>query len=238
LIGGRQVVMDRKHQKTAPDGATVRRSAQPLPVHLLGADDAAAGRVEAVAAGMGAPCDRFDTIDRLIDSLDNAAPGCVVLLPGIAAPEASESVRHLKNCPAVGIDVPVLVMAHKSAAGDGAAAAEGWMPPTASDREVRAQLGLLLTICGLRLELAEAQRQHTRSSVGLVISSVAHQLNNPMTAILGFSSSLLDRIRLGEEMQAAELEECLAIINAEAARCRDIVKDFSAFGKEGVRPEG
>jgi PAS domain S-box-containing protein len=91
-----------------------------------------------------------------------------------------------------------------------------------------------------RIQLQEeqkiARKQLYRSarlaSIGTLASGVAHEMNNPLTAILGFSSALLDRVDNDGAVDPAELHEYLKIINLEALRCRDIVENLSRFAND------
>ncbi len=80
-----------------------------------------------------------------------------------------------------------------------------------------------------------ARRQLYRSaklaSIGSLASGVAHEVNNPLTAILGFSSSILERIEQNEKVDPDELQRYLQIIAKETLRCRDIVENLSRFAK-------
>lgn len=72
----------------------------------------------------------------------------------------------------------------------------------------------------LQMQLAQSQRMQT---VGRVVSGVAHELNNPLAAILSFSELLLE-----DERTPAD-EEALRIIHDQALRSRAIVRDLLAF---------
>jgi len=86
-------------------------------------------------------------------------------------------------------------------------------------------------------ELLSAQKQLYRAahlaSVGTLASGVVHEINNPLTAILGFSSALLARVNNHEEIDRNELGSYLQIIHNESLRCRDIVESFRRFAREG-----
>lgn len=63
-------------------------------------------------------------------------------------------------------------------------------------------------------------------------SGVAHEMNNPLTAILGFSSALVGRINGGENIDKGELATWLQVIYNESVRCRDIVEHLSRFASD------
>ncbi len=78
--------------------------------------------------------------------------------------------------------------------------------------------------------LAEAQTQLYHSdklaSIGRLAAGVAHEINNPLTGVLTYSSFLLKRADDNPEMKSD-----LEIIVRETKRCREIVKDLLDFAR-------
>ncbi|MGH9866915.1 MAG: ATP-binding protein [Candidatus Polarisedimenticolia bacterium] len=79
-------------------------------------------------------------------------------------------------------------------------------------------------------ELEEAQSQLVQAekmtAVGLLVSGVAHELNNPLAGVVGYSQLLLksdteERVRRGLEK-----------INREAERCKKIVQNLQTFARK------
>jgi PAS domain S-box-containing protein len=78
-----------------------------------------------------------------------------------------------------------------------------------------------------QLQLLQAEKL---STIGEVISGVAHELNNPLSGVLGYAQLLL--MRHSGSPLARDLEK----INESAARCQKIVRDLLAFAR-GHKPE-
>lgn len=72
--------------------------------------------------------------------------------------------------------------------------------------------------------LAEADRLE---ALGHLVSGVAHELNNPLAAILNFTEDLLDDVRPSEDRMA------LQVIQSQALRSRTIVRDLLTFVRQG-----
>jgi PAS domain S-box-containing protein len=74
----------------------------------------------------------------------------------------------------------------------------------------------------MQAQLAQTARMET---IGRMVSGVAHELNNPLTAILAFSQDLLQ-----QEQSPADAEALTTIVQ-QAQRCRAIVQDLLTFAR-------
>ena len=74
----------------------------------------------------------------------------------------------------------------------------------------------------MQAQLAQTARLET---IGRMISGVAHELNNPLTAILAFGQDLLSQPRSEDDVEA------LNTIVQQSQRCRAIVQDLLTFAR-------
>jgi two-component system NtrC family sensor kinase len=85
---------------------------------------------------------------------------------------------------------------------------------------------------GMTDKLAEARMQLFQSdklaSLGRLAAGVAHEINNPLTAVLTYSSYLLKR------SQGKPESNDLQVIVSETVRCREIVKSLLDFARQTV----
>jgi|WetSurMetagenome_2_1015567.scaffolds.fasta_scaffold00328_2 signal transduction histidine kinase len=169
-------------------------------------------------------------------------------MPGM---DGFEIARRMKGAFGKSEFVPVVFLTAASGHEEkmtGLSLADDFITKPFNPDELLARIRVLLRIRGLQRELVasksryEEERKAARAqlyrsarlaSIGTFASGVAHELNNPLTAILGFSSALHERLKKNEAIDKDELDQYIAIINAEAVRCRDTVENLSRFAREG-----
>ena len=96
------------------------------------------------------------------------------------------------------------------------------------------ELGMLArSFNNMTQKLSEARMQLFQSdkmaSLGRLAAGVAHEINNPLTGILTYSSYLMKRSKQNPEMQRD-----LAVIVKETKRSRDIVKGLLDFARQSI----
>ncbi|MHC1766220.1 MAG: sensor histidine kinase [Verrucomicrobiia bacterium] len=125
----------------------------------------------------------------------------------------------------VSVPVEKLVAAtHHIAGGD----LSGTIDETRQD-----ELGMLArSFNQMTRKLSEARLQLVQSdkmiSLGRLAAGVAHEINNPLTGVLTYSSLMLKNARTREE------QDDLKVIVRETIRCRDIVKSLLDFARQSV----
>lgn len=87
----------------------------------------------------------------------------------------------------------------------------------------------------MRQEVQSLQQQVVRqerlAAIGVLVSGVAHELNNPLQSILGFAELL--QMQKGMPEQAAK---DLALIQKESSRASAIIRNLQRFGRQVLEP--
>ena len=84
-------------------------------------------------------------------------------------------------------------------------------------------------------KLLQADRM---AAIGLLAAGIAHEINNPMTSIAGFSEGLLKRLKhlseSGKDKGLEPFREYLEIIFNEAYRCKDIIQNLLKYSRKST----
>ena len=98
---------------------------------------------------------------------------------------------------------------------------------------LRNDQGEIIRFSGVGRDITERRKMEEQliltdrlASIGQLAAGIAHELNNPLTAVIGFSDLLLERDL------SADVKEDLETINREAMRAINIVKGLLAFARE------
>ena len=98
----------------------------------------------------------------------------------------------------------------------------------ALDRQVEQERKMREMVQSLQRQVV---RQERLAAVGLLVSGVAHELNNPLQAILGGAEILERAPNLGADV----LEE-IALLKTQSGRAREIIRKLSRFGNQQASP--
>ncbi len=85
----------------------------------------------------------------------------------------------------------------------------------------------------IKKDLAQAVREDRLNSLGRLVASVCHEINNPITSIVTFTKLVLSMIQRGSltDEETNNIEKYLALSFREAMRCGSIVKNLLTFAK-------
>ena len=113
------------------------------------------------------------------------------------------------------------------------------MRPCQSSRELQWTLSPVFSSSSRLEEILLIVRKAEGLPEDALLSRIAHEINNPLASITGFSEGLLKRLGSAPEglngKMLAFFKEYLELINSEAYRCKGILQRIM---RERVRPRG
>lgn len=153
-------------------------------------------------------------------------------------PWKKEEANFLKkyDCKVMEEGIPLLDMEenHIAPTGDEVTLLTNRVPLKDSSGYIIGMLGVFSDITDRKTYEKQRMQSQKMESVGHLAAGVAHEINNPLGVILGFSQNVAKRIPPGDP-----LEMPLKSIEREAIRCKNLVQDlltFSRVGKTGKEP--
>lgn len=91
------------------------------------------------------------------------------------------------------------------------------------------------TMAELRGAQADLVQREKLSAMGAMMAGLAHELNNPLAAVLGYSQLLEDDLSAGRPPDSSEmLDEYVRPIVSESARARDLVRSMLMFSRKST----
>lgn len=104
-----------------------------------------------------------------------------------------------------------------------------------SNEETRA-LVFIRNVTDKRLNELQLLQTEKLSSIGLLAAGVAHEINNPLTSVAGYSEALLRRFRadlaLAEDPRLKDFKKYLEVIIRESYRCKGIIDSLLSFSRK------
>jgi PAS domain S-box-containing protein len=111
-------------------------------------------------------------------------------------------------------------------ASNGAWLQESTSPMLGQHHEVVGVVSIVKDVSDFKLMQQQLMMTDRLASIGELVSGIAHELNNPLTGVIGFSQLVL------EKNVAEDVREDLTIVSNEAQRASRIVKNLLTFARK------
>jgi signal transduction histidine kinase len=87
-----------------------------------------------------------------------------------------------------------------------------------------------------RLQELQLMQAEKLSSIGVLASGVAHEINNPLSSVAGYAEALLRRFKdeqsLVEDPRLEDFQKYLQVIVRESYRCKSIIDSLLSFSRK------
>ncbi|MCF6179980.1 MAG: PAS domain-containing protein, partial [Geopsychrobacter sp.] len=87
-----------------------------------------------------------------------------------------------------------------------------------------------------RLQELHLIQSEKMSSIGVLATGIAHEINNPLTSVAGFAEALQRRLREAPDLKSderlADFPHYLEVIVRESYRCKGIIDNLLSFGRK------
>ncbi len=113
-----------------------------------------------------------------------------------------------------------------------------WTYPLMEEGRCYASVNYLRDVTSRKRLEQQLIRTDRLASLGTLAAGIAHEINNPLGIIAGYSEALIERTKYEIFSQIEELEdfpEYLQTIHNEIFRCKDILKTLLDFARPAVR---
>jgi PAS domain S-box-containing protein len=102
--------------------------------------------------------------------------------------------------------------------------------------ESRRALVFIRDVTDKRLHELQLLQAEKLSSIGMLAAGVAHEINNPLTSVAGYSEALLRRFRdepdLEDDGRLKDFKKYLEVIIRESYRCKGIIDSLLSFSRK------
>ena len=156
-----------------------------------------------------------------VDPIEAPPRSAPELLPFENDTDLEQFVKALKNWSAWEQEVTLLLPDHERRA-----AVVSVAPIRAVDDRLLGSVVMVRDVTEVKVLQAQLAQQEKLSAIGELVSGVAHELNNPLTAVYGYAQVLLE-----DDLTAGSKEQVRHIYN-HAERCKKIIENLLSFARQ------